>query len=105
MIIVCNEGNYYYIDFRNSEVFIDNKSYKIDNQDIESKVCLARLYKNKITSLEIDDYANLTIEFDQNAKRVVTKSAKEFEAWEMDGPNHFKIVCALGGELVCWYGE
>lgn len=107
MIIVANESNKYYytISFGNSEIFIEGKSNWIKSGDIESKLCLANLFKNKITSFDIDDDGNLSIEFDQNLRKVVTKSNDNYEAWEINGPENFKIVCSLGGGIVCWYDE
>jgi hypothetical protein len=94
---------YYYISLGNSEAFIENKSSSIIADEIESKLVLAKFYKEKIESLNIDNDGNLEIEFAQSHNKIITKSNSSYEAWEINGLNGFKIVCAVGGGLVCWY--
>lgn len=104
MIIVANERNKYYynMNFGNSEILIAGKSNWIKSDDIESKLSLGRLFKNKITSFDIDDDGKLSIEFDQNANKIITKSDMNYEAWEINGPDGFQVVCMPGGELAIW---
>jgi hypothetical protein len=101
LVLYNDNKDYYYIRIENSEIQIENKSYKIVSSNINTKLILAEFYDEKISNLEIDDNGNLSLGFNLSSKIIMTN----YEAWEIDGPNTFKIVCALGGELVCWYKE
>jgi len=102
MLIISNEGNDYTIGVGNSEVIIEGKSSLIDVYDIDSKLCLGKFFKNQITSFDIDDDGNLAIEFDKSMKKIITKSGINYEAWELNGPEGFKVICMPGGTLAYW---
>lgn len=103
-LIISNEGNYYKICIGNSEVRVLNESHRIDVYDINSKLCLAKLFKNNITFLDIDDNGSLTIIFD-NTNKIITKAGLDYEAWELNGPDGFQIVCMPGGTLAFWMNK
>lgn len=100
MVIISNKNNYYNISIGNSEFQFKDSSNKIDVHDINSKLCLAKLFKNKITSIEIDD-GTLTIEF-EDTKKIITMPGHNYEAWEINGPDNFQAVCMPGGNLSYW---
>lgn len=102
MLMVSNEGSDYTIGIGNSVVSIEGKSSLIDVYDIDSKLCLGKLFKNQITSFDIDDDGNLIIEFDNGMKKIITKSGANYEAWEINGPDGFQVVCMPGGTLAYW---
>lgn len=105
MLIVSNEGNYFNISIGNSSLISENGTELINVYDIDSKLCLGKLFKNKITSLKIDDSGNLSVSFNDDEKKIVTKSASDYEAWEINGPNQFQVVCTPGGEVAFWNEE
>lgn len=102
MLIVLNEGKNYTVGIGNSKVLIEGKSNLIDVNDIESKLCLGKFFKSQISFLEIDDDGNLSIEFDKGIKKIITKSDKNYESWEINGPDGFQILCMPGGTLAYW---
>lgn len=102
---IINAKEPFSIGIGNSEVIIDGKSHWLDVYDVHSKVILAHVFKSTITSFDIDKNGNLSIGFDNNSKKIFTKFGLDYEAWEINGPKGFQVVCTPGGQLVFWDGK
>lgn len=101
-LIVSNKDAYYNISIGNSEIFIESQKSLIKVEDIVSKLTLSKLFKSSISSLVINDDGELTIGFDNNSKKIITKPGLDYEAWEINGPDGFQGVCMPGGKLAYW---
>lgn len=102
MLIISNNNFYYYISIGNSEITIDSKSSSIHVDDIDTKYHLGKVFKCHICSLSVEDDGTLRIEFEENKKKLITKPGMDYEAWEINGPDGFQVVCMPGGNLAFW---
>lgn len=100
-LIICNAGVYYNVSIGNSEIHFEDQIGLINVEDIVSKLFLGKLFKKHISSLDVDENGNLSIEFDKDIK-VLTKFGTNYEAWEINGPDRFQVVCMPGGTLAYW---
>jgi len=64
---------------------------------------LLALYPDTLGSASIDAHATLTLRFESGAT-IVVSSDPQYEAWQINGPGNFLVVCAPGtsGKLAIW---
>ncbi|MEU1077227.1 MULTISPECIES: DUF6188 family protein [unclassified Streptomyces] len=69
-----------------------------ERQEVAAALGLIGRAVTEVTALKD---GRLLVEFDQGTRLTVAADA-DFEAWNITGPDTFRVVCMPGGELAIW---
>jgi hypothetical protein len=77
--------------------------YRLDPRDTASLAPLLRLYPDALVTADADADATLHLAFASGAA-VVVPADERYEAWQVNGPGNFLVVCVPGreGKLAIW---
>lgn len=77
--------------------------YPLDPEERRGLGPLLGVYPNTLTSASVDDKATLRLTFTDETT-ITVPADPQYEAWQINGPGTFLVVCVPGtsGELAIW---
>ena len=99
------------LQFGQTEVMIESPfrmsvggvGYRLDPEDRPKLGPFLGLYPNSLATASVDAHATLNLIFTDGAT-IRVPADPQFEAWQVNGPGTFLVVCVPGtsGELAVW---
>lgn len=103
--ILLTAGNdVWSINLGDSEIVHQGLKKLIHSEDIKSKFALVDIFQLTLSDIEIAADGGLSLVFKNGLQStlIITRASESYEAWEINGPYNFQVVCTPGGKISSW---
>ena len=92
------------INLGDSEIVHQGLKKLIHSEDIKSKFALVDIFQLTLSDIEIAADGGLSLVFKNGLQStlIITRASESYEAWEINGPYNFQVVCTPGGKISSW---